>query len=81
MNKYTIQSTDQNGELIKESILEIEQGDKIIVKVGWLDDKQTKPAPKQLIDYFHRQISEHLESEDKVLTIPSFVELQVLKIK
>lgn len=71
--KIEVLSVDQKENLVEKSQIEIQPGDRLLIKV-------TEIKPFDTIKYFHNKMVQDLENNVKVLTIPWFIELSVLKI-
>jgi len=73
--KYTL-VTMADGDVIKENIIEVTPGDKIIAIVD-----TSNPHTQDNIYNVHKNIMETLQGESNVLTIPDWVSLKILKVE
>lgn len=71
MTKYTLQ-TVIDGKVIKESILNINKGSKLILKSQIANISQ-----KNILD-LHSDIARTLKSNSKIITVPTWLDLQIL---
>lgn len=74
MKKYTLQTITDIGELVKESILELNEGSILIVQ----PKIQIAMGTLKII---HETMANALQDGRDVLTIPEFIELKVLEVK
>lgn len=73
MKKYQLQTVNENGDVIFDSEMHLEPNDTLIVQV---DKEMTFERAKVIHDY----INEGLEKKVNLITIPSGVNLKILKI-
>ena len=75
MKTYKLQTVDNEGNIMNESELLLKKNSILIQKVNepFITFKE--------MEYIHEQMKDSLNKDNNVITIPSFIELQILNIQ
>ena len=81
MKEIEVQTENKDNQIIKSSKIKINEKDdriKVIVSVG--TDYNGRVISMEMINNIHKTIVSALENDSKVITIPSFIKINTIKI-
>lgn len=81
MKEIEVATINQEKEIVKSSVIKIDENAdriKVIVSVG--EDFYGKPISIANMGMFHKLICQSIENGSKVITIPSFVKINTIKV-
>jgi len=78
MKEFIVQSVNDEDEIVEKTKIVIEENDRIILKYGLINND--RPVPKSYIESTHEYFTKCLEDNVKVINLPYFVNIEILKI-
>lgn len=75
MKKYQLQSISENGEVVRESEMELDSSSILILQYN-------KPVSVESVEEIHTHVEEKLKSrkKNKVLSLPHGIEVKIIEI-
>lgn len=80
MKEIEVQTENQNKEIIKSSVIKIDENSdriKVIVSIG---DTENFRITREIRTKIHEEITKSIEDGAKVITLPWFVKINTIKI-